>query len=874
MQNASTTHATGAGQQPWATPSIQNLYPSHQRTTSNPRAYANPDSTGMDRRDEQPVYAAQDTYAYQQQAQQQQSQPQHATQSQQYPNLAYNYQQLNYPAVASPSQPSSSRRTSAPKVSTPPSSAPVGQNSSPSYYAQRQSSTDTAPHTQSPYQPSSAPPQMTHHTTTPQTAHPYGGGYHQYYDQAHYQGGQWPQQHYAQYQQTARPPAQSTTTPTVSQTAALPEQTHAHRTPATASSTSFDYPGQQMYVDQRQNWQTPRPTAPPTPQTMGQPWQGYHVPQHVAPPGNQFPYQQWNGTHYGYPPPSAPAIPPQHSGGGKKEKKKEEYTGLGKRPADGHHPEEEEKDKKKKGKAEEKPVPKPPAKSHLHPPRQAQSAWQLFFTDELNKAKAAAAAETSPGGTVQHVKLNVAQIAKDAGAAYANLSDEQKKYYAGKVQESKEQYARELAEWQATLTPDDIRAENAFRAQQRKEGKSRKGNLKDPNAPKKPLSAYFLFLKGIRENDDLRARVWGEESETTKQSVLAAERWRNLSDDEKKPFLQQAERDKQEYEAARKIYEDDAAARARGEDVPPRPVVVPESKPIPVPKIEAKPVIKAEETLPSFNDYTHDSDSSETEHPQPSAEPASAVDEFTGFSDPLEGMDLGGFSAIAPVPEVDNGHHWDDLTKLMGVNADTSVAPGLESATIETAQEEPVSVPPMDEQAIQDVAQQAEGSSAVPELSPPTEPGVGSGQPTEEVSELPPADAPRVEEELPSETPVQAQTDQLDETEQGNDAFDTAALVGEAIPEAIHSEEPPPPTTESDEASGPVDSGDAVGPALVAETESATIETADVTVSETIAPAQAADADAQDDALINGTTGPEGTTAGDEVDMDGEVDAV
>jgi hypothetical protein len=281
------------------------------------------------------------------------------------------------------------------------------------------------------------------------------------------------------------------------------------------------------------------------------------MPPSQVPPGYQW--QQYPG--YGYPPAAqpqpaapAPANPPAPAAAaaapaptGKKSKKekkdKGEYSGLGKRPAETvpepepePEPKKESKKSKKAKKEEEKPVPKPPAKSHLHPPRQAQSAWQLFFTDELNKAKAAAAAQqvTSPGGTVQHAKLNVAQIAKDAGIAYSNLNDEQKAYYAQKVQESKEQYARELVVWQATLTPDDIRAENAFRAQQRKDGKSRKGNLKDPNAPKKPLSAYFLFLKGIREDDDLRARVWADETETTKQSVLAAERWRGLSDEEKK----------------------------------------------------------------------------------------------------------------------------------------------------------------------------------------------------------------------------------------------------------------------------------------------------------------------------------------------------
>ena len=50
-----------------------------------------------------------------------------------------------------------------------------------------------------------------------------------------------------------------------------------------------------------------------------------------------------------------------------------------------------------------------------------------------------------------------------------------------------------------TLTPDDIKRENAFRTAQRKAGKSRKGNLKDPNAPKRALSAYMFFSQDWRE---------------------------------------------------------------------------------------------------------------------------------------------------------------------------------------------------------------------------------------------------------------------------------------------------------------------------------------------------------------------------------------
>ncbi|CAE6420397.1 unnamed protein product [Rhizoctonia solani] len=188
----------------------------------------------------------------------------------------------------------------------------------------------------------------------------------------------------------------------------------------------------------------------------------------------------------------------------------------------------------------------PPTRSRLNPPKQAPSTWQIFFTEYLQNYKM-----TNP-----ERKLNVSQAAKDGGAAYKALSHQQKEIYKRKARLAKEEYDRELIAWQRMLTPEDIRVENVFRSAQRKAGKSRRSNLKDPNAPKKPLSAYFMFLQWIRADPARIQDVFGEEGETTRQSVLAASKWRELSDAEKKPFLAQAEREKLEYEAARKVYEE------------------------------------------------------------------------------------------------------------------------------------------------------------------------------------------------------------------------------------------------------------------------------------------------------------------------------
>ena len=556
-----------------------------------------------------------------------------------------------------------------------------------------------------------------------------------------------------------------------------------------------------------------------------------------------------------------------------------EYQGLGKRLADSGEDDGDERKEgksKKKGKKEEEKFPKLPAKSQLHPPRQAQSAWQLFFSDELNKAKAAAAQDASPGGTLHHAKLNVAQIAKDAGASYANLDEEQRVYYTQKVLESKESYAKDLAEWQATLTPEDIRAENAFRAQQRKEGKSRKGNLKDPNAPKKPLSAYFLFLKGIRENDDLRANVWGEETETTKQSVLAAERWRGLSVDEKKvgrsvmfgalltilqPYLQQAERDKQDYETQRKLYEGDAAARARGEDVPLRTLPIPDlpiKLELPKPRkqgpvtVKPDPQLKGEDAVdPDFGEFTHEDSSDHIEGEGRSME----IEDFPGFHDPLEDIDLSGFHQMSGDTAVEHGGQWGDLHHLMGglpderkvvapiesstagdvevgenpamppasldqemgapieESADVSVAPTLTEAVGETSElapalgSAPASLPLDPGPAVPlEIVAEDEGALSVPmfesesTFTNPDNAADSSGVPTEEVNELPPADLPPTIDELPMSTVDQVRSASSPElpTAEAMDAPQSTplGLVNSLITAEANAEQSAPPATE------------------------------------------------------------------------------
>ena len=70
----------------------------------------------------------------------------------------------------------------------------------------------------------------------------------------------------------------------------------------------------------------------------------------------------------------------------------------------------------------------------------------------------------------------------------------------------------------------------------KKEKRTSKGK-KDPNAPKRPTSAYFYFLGEKR--DEIKTQLIEEKVEGKMNTLItkkAGEKWRNLSDVEKKVY--------------------------------------------------------------------------------------------------------------------------------------------------------------------------------------------------------------------------------------------------------------------------------------------------------------------------------------------------
>ncbi|KAI7874270.1 high mobility group box domain-containing protein [Mucor mucedo] len=77
-----------------------------------------------------------------------------------------------------------------------------------------------------------------------------------------------------------------------------------------------------------------------------------------------------------------------------------------------------------------------------------------------------------------------------------------------------------------------------------KADEKKKRTKKDPSAPKRGLSAYMFFSQASR------AQVKEDNPDATFGQIgkLLGEKWKGMTDEDKKPFHEKAEKDKQRYE--------------------------------------------------------------------------------------------------------------------------------------------------------------------------------------------------------------------------------------------------------------------------------------------------------------------------------------
>lgn len=73
-----------------------------------------------------------------------------------------------------------------------------------------------------------------------------------------------------------------------------------------------------------------------------------------------------------------------------------------------------------------------------------------------------------------------------------------------------------------------------------------KNKVKDPDAPKKPITGYIYFNK--HKIDDYKKKNPDQKLKVTLISKQSGQEWKNMSDIEKDKFLKMAIKDKKRYE--------------------------------------------------------------------------------------------------------------------------------------------------------------------------------------------------------------------------------------------------------------------------------------------------------------------------------------
>ncbi|KAF9108805.1 exp1-like protein [Mortierella sp. GBA35] len=193
------------------------------------------------------------------------------------------------------------------------------------------------------------------------------------------------------------------------------------------------------------------------------------------------------------------------------------------------------KDASSKPKAKKVPV-KPKKVDALPMPKRPSTAWGLFFVEHLDKVRASGKPVVPTTETVI------------ASAQWKQLSEAQKQVYKDKYQANLTEFKKETSKRLEELTPEEFKIENARRQALRAAGKRGLPSLKDPNAPKRPLSSFFRFAQDQRQTGKFA------DLPVKEQSKAIAESWKKVPEHEKTRYTDLARVASEAYKAEREAY--------------------------------------------------------------------------------------------------------------------------------------------------------------------------------------------------------------------------------------------------------------------------------------------------------------------------------
>jgi len=175
------------------------------------------------------------------------------------------------------------------------------------------------------------------------------------------------------------------------------------------------------------------------------------------------------------------------------------------------------------------PQAKPPGKPMKDPnaPKKPLSAYFLFSQDERLKVKA------------EFPDYSITEVARELGRRWASIDPALKQQYEQRYQDSRRDYEQAMT---------------AYKPQKKK---------KDPNAPKQPLSAYFIFSSEER----LKVKAENPSFSICEVAKELGRRWADMAPEVKQRYQQMAEEGRQKYDQDMAAYrQGNFSGSAAGQD--------------------------------------------------------------------------------------------------------------------------------------------------------------------------------------------------------------------------------------------------------------------------------------------------------------------
>jgi len=193
----------------------------------------------------------------------------------------------------------------------------------------------------------------------------------------------------------------------------------------------------------------------------------------------------------------------------------------------------------------------PAAKKKKDPnaPKRAMSAYLLYTQEQRPFVKA----DMEKSGE----KVKVTEIMKALAAKWKALTEREKEPYEKKAKAEKERYEIEMKSYRPAESSSEDSSDSDSKGKKRRGGRNagtKKKPKKDPNAPKRPMTAYLIYSNENREKLKQELKKSNPEAKVTEVVKILAERWKNESEEVKKKYQNKAAIEKEKYTVELEAY--------------------------------------------------------------------------------------------------------------------------------------------------------------------------------------------------------------------------------------------------------------------------------------------------------------------------------